>query len=255
MKYLIVNADDLGLTDGVSRGILEGIQQGIVTRTSAMVCTEGRDQLMELINQIPGRVGLHLQLTDGTPLSPLRKVSSLVTEEGSFARNKKSWLDPNPEEVRTEWEAQIQWMLDHQVQLTHLDSHHNVHRYPAMLRIYVELARKYGLTIRPLTTNMENRFRMLGARPGGLYYDAWDGENVTPKTLMVHILGAFRRIKNEGAVEFVCHPGYVDKELEKRAWYLNPREKELRALCDPSVKEFLQERGIQLAVGNETILN
>ena len=37
MKYLIVNADDFGASDGINRGIVDGHRQGIVTSTSAMV--------------------------------------------------------------------------------------------------------------------------------------------------------------------------------------------------------------------------
>jgi chitin disaccharide deacetylase len=37
MKRLIVNADDLGYTAGVNRGIVEAHERGIVTSTSMMV--------------------------------------------------------------------------------------------------------------------------------------------------------------------------------------------------------------------------
>ena len=36
MKNLIVNADDLGWTDGVNRGILDAFRGGIVTSTSLL---------------------------------------------------------------------------------------------------------------------------------------------------------------------------------------------------------------------------
>ena len=37
MKYLVVNADDLGLSTGVNRDIAEAVEHGIVTSTSLMV--------------------------------------------------------------------------------------------------------------------------------------------------------------------------------------------------------------------------
>src|SRR4051812_40081454 len=37
MKRLVVNADDLGLSDGVNRGIFEAHERGIVTSASLMV--------------------------------------------------------------------------------------------------------------------------------------------------------------------------------------------------------------------------
>src|SRR5260221_11481016 len=36
-KYIVVNADDLGLSDGVNRGIIEAHENGIVTSASLMV--------------------------------------------------------------------------------------------------------------------------------------------------------------------------------------------------------------------------
>ncbi len=36
MRNLIVNADDLGWTDGVNRGILDAFRGGIVTSTSLL---------------------------------------------------------------------------------------------------------------------------------------------------------------------------------------------------------------------------
>ena len=41
---LIVNADDFGLTDGVTKGILGAMNHGIVTSTTMMVNTPGTEK-------------------------------------------------------------------------------------------------------------------------------------------------------------------------------------------------------------------
>ena len=42
---LIVNADDFGLTDGVTLGILHAMEHGIVTSTTMMVNTPGAQEI------------------------------------------------------------------------------------------------------------------------------------------------------------------------------------------------------------------
>jgi hypothetical protein len=48
----------------------------------------------------------------------------------------------------------------------------------------------------------------------------------------------------DGVTELSCHPGYVDSEF--RSLYAAEREAELRTLCHPSVRRFLEDRGIRL---------
>jgi predicted glycoside hydrolase/deacetylase ChbG (UPF0249 family) len=51
----------------------------------------------------------------------------------------------------------------------------------------------------------------------------------------------------EGTWEFVCHPGYVDAELDAvRTRLRRQREKELAVLTSPDARNALESRGIQL---------
>ncbi len=69
---LIVNADDYGLTAGVSAGIREAHQSGIVTSTTAMMNLPGVVEDLRLaLETCPGLgLGAHLVLTAGGPLRP-----------------------------------------------------------------------------------------------------------------------------------------------------------------------------------------
>ena len=42
MKYLIVNADDFGISPEVTKGIIEAFKNGIVTDTSILICSPYR---------------------------------------------------------------------------------------------------------------------------------------------------------------------------------------------------------------------
>ena len=79
MRKLIVNADDLAWTSGVNRGILASHCNGIVTSTTVLANGPAFDEGMQLVKKIPALgVGVHLNLSDGSPLLPPIEVPSLV---------------------------------------------------------------------------------------------------------------------------------------------------------------------------------
>src|SRR5256712_3264171 len=85
MKQLIVNADDFGLTEQVSRGILDAHREGIVTSTTLMANGGAFDAAVTLARRSPPlSVGVHLHLTQGAPLSPPSKIPTLVDGRGRF---------------------------------------------------------------------------------------------------------------------------------------------------------------------------
>ena len=252
MKQLIISADDFGLTEGVTKAISESILSGAVTRTSAMMCTNGAKWIKRYANDLDGKIGLHLQLTDGTPLLSKEAVPSLVDENGNFPAKSKQLGAINPLEIEKEWEEQMTALLDLGITPSHIDTHHNVHRFPVVFKVYCAMAEKYKLPARPLSPNMAKKLDSLGLLGSDYCLEEWHGTNVTTTNLINHLLSAFRSIDNEGTVELMCHPGYVDQHLEARSHYLQAREKELTVLLDPQLKTLLAKHTIQL-VENVTI--
>ncbi|PYT99697.1 MAG: hypothetical protein DMG34_20285 [Acidobacteria bacterium] len=89
MKNLIVNADDLGWTPGVNRGISEAHRNGIVTSTSLLANGCAFDDGVRLSRELPRLgVGVHLNLSDGKPVAPPAKVKTLVSEKTRRAPGK-----------------------------------------------------------------------------------------------------------------------------------------------------------------------
>lgn len=50
--------------------------------------------------------------------------------------------------------------------------------------------------------------------------------------------------------ELMTHAGYPDSYLRGHSSYSNPREKELESLCNPEIKQFIQEKGLTLISWN-----
>lgn len=51
--------------------------------------------------------------------------------------------------------------------------------------------------------------------------------------------------------EIMCHPGYCDDYLLTNSAYSQPREKELKTLCDPSLKDYIAQKNLQLISWHE----
>jgi predicted glycoside hydrolase/deacetylase ChbG (UPF0249 family) len=51
---------------------------------------------------------------------------------------------------------------------------------------------------------------------------------------------------DDGTYEIMCHPGYVDEAFAKESVYNFQRERELKILTDPAVKQAIQTLGIEL---------
>ena len=50
----------------------------------------------------------------------------------------------------------------------------------------------------------------------------------------------------DGTWEIMCHPGYVDESFAKESVYNFQRERELKILTDPAIKQAIQAHGIEL---------
>src|SRR5260370_23635187 len=89
----MVNADDLGWTEGVRRGILEAFHHGIVTSTSLLANGAAFAGGVEAALSAPGLgVGVHLNLSDGPPIADRDIVTRLLNNDGDSKCGPESWL-------------------------------------------------------------------------------------------------------------------------------------------------------------------
>ena len=85
MIRLIINADDFGLTEGINDAIIEGHRRGIVTSTTLMANGPAFDNAAERgKSERALGIGIHLNLSEGTPLSDPSQLQSLINEKGVF---------------------------------------------------------------------------------------------------------------------------------------------------------------------------
>ena len=243
-RALIVNADDFNLTAGVSRGIAEAHRAGIVTSTTVMVNLPGLRDNLGHIRDLPRLgLGLHLNLTLGTPVSPAETVRSLLDPDGRFVRDPARQLkSADPDEIAREWDAQLQAFVTAAGRPpTHLDTHHNLHAHPPASDIALGLAKRLRVPLRPGTPAV--RAAMAAAAlsaPDRVIGDV----AAEPYWTVRRLLQCLDELA-EGVTELCCHPGYFDEALLVSR-YNKQREAELQALTDPAVRQRVRERGITL---------
>ena len=262
MKRLIINSDDYGRTPEISRGIREAHLRGVVTSTTCMmnISTTADDIAIGLKKSPNLGMGVHLVLTMGRPISAPESVPSIVDENGDFFKytpllEHRSSL--NIDEVKKEWRAQIEAYIQASGKKpTHLDSHHHSSYFsPALFRAMLELAKEYGCPIRyPLLPNNDDSREFSETtkhasdllkefnprRPDAFFVNFYD--DAATKENLLSIINSVP----EGTSEIMCHPGYVDDAFAKESVYNFQRERELKILTNPSVKETLDAQNIKL---------
>jgi predicted glycoside hydrolase/deacetylase ChbG (UPF0249 family) len=242
-RALIVNADDFGLTRGVSRGILEARARGIVTSTTVLVNRPVDPDLVAALEASGLGVGLHLNLTLGAPIADPRRVPSLVDGEGRFIRDaREAAARAKPDEARIELGNQIDAFRALLGRFpTHLDTHHHVGRHEPILDLVLDFARAIRVPVRSQDERVRAAARRLKLRTP----DHFVGESgPEPYWSAERVLEHLRALPG-GVTEFMTHPGYFDDDLAYSR-YGRQRETELAGLTDPRARELIEREGIRL---------
>ena len=279
-----MNADDLGWTEGVNRGIAEAHRSGIVTSASLLANGAAFASGVELARATPALgVGVHLNLSDGRPVADRELVPSLVNERGELEARPESLLlrlarrSVPLEEVEREWDAQIRKIRDSGIQATHIDGHRHVQMLPGLFEIALRLAKKHAIpairiaheesSLRSALTAGEKQKGAIvmkqGVQARGLKLLAPDAHEKAERAGIatadyfcgIAQTGELTRegilrlleILPEGTTELMCHPGYADAELAKSATRLQrSREQELSILTDTEIRNLVASQGIRL---------
>ena len=240
MRTLIVNADDFGLTRGVSAGILAAHRHGIVTSTTVLVNGDpDRRQLAEARDSGLG-LGLHVNLTLGKPLTRGR---SLVDDQRRFVRDARhAAARAAAADVRAEVEAQVaKFQKTFRRAPTHLDTHHHVGLHPPVREVVVHVARALGVPVRSQDDAARTRARSAGLRtPDHFFGESGPGAYWSPATTLTML-----RALPEGVSEFMTHPGWFDADLAYSR-YGRQRETEMVGLGTPAARAAAAALGITL---------
>jgi predicted glycoside hydrolase/deacetylase ChbG (UPF0249 family) len=252
VRNLIVNADDFGFTRDVNAGIVQAHREGILTATTLMANGDAYEDAVHLALENPSlHVGCHLVLVQGNSLVTGRPFPE-KPHQLLMALSKREI------EVETELRAQIRKIIESGIRPTHLDSHKHTHIVPTVFRAVVRLAHEFGIPyVRlPLDTTVPCSgpvCHVLGRYYRGFTHkfnvhttDYFMGFRLTGNLTEATLARALASIK-DGTTEFMCHPGYMGRELQGAATRLKEsRVRELEALTSPRIRRLIDEQGITL---------
>ena len=223
---IIVNADDYGHDRNRTEAIRECFRRGLVNRTTAMVNMPYFPVAIEGARQdgFVNKIGLHLNMTFGRPLtSNIRRSRLFCNEDGFFNARfhfnmATRFFLPDFERraVADEAVAQMQKYRDFNLNLLHLDSHHHIHTDPAIARIVLPLAKGMGFKTVRMTRNIP--FNLGFAKKvykwyvrsilhrSGLETTDYFGSNHDARTI------ADKFSCSEGSLEIMVHPLYCSSK-------------------------------------------
>lgn len=278
-KRLIVNADDCGMSHGITDAVILAHRYGYLTSTSLMVNMPASEYALERLAKVPRPgIGVHLNVCAGKPILPAAEVPTLVGADGNFhspaAMIRKLWTwRVSSRELEAEFRAQIRWAKDHGIVPTHADSHNHMHIYPAAVGPFLRALAAEGIrsTRAPRSTVWPRARRLGGPHQGSTWRRVsvqayriglqriWLRRFDMPESRICFLprgpydltaLGeewmlAFANLPS-GTFELVCHPGLFERGFSESDRIRNQREEELHWLTDCEWREAIERNGIRL---------
>jgi len=276
---LIVNADDFGMSRGITDGIIVAHRYGFLMSTSLIANMPAAAYAIARAQDFPKLgIGIHLNICQGRPFLRAGDLPTLVDRTGRFhspaVMARKLWSGrAAAHEIEAEFRAQIGWMKDHGIVPTHADSHHHMHLYPAAAKPFARALAAEGI---PCMRTSRCAVWPKNGSVGGPH------EGSVPRRLLVQAYRSilqhtlFRRFESPdsrisfhsndrknleslrerwkaalenlpaGTFELACHPGLFERGFSETDAIRAQREQEMVWLTEPELREVIDKRGIRL---------
>ncbi len=238
---LIVNADDYGLTLGVARAIIDAHRHGIVTSTSVLALAPAFDKTVGWLHDEPALgTGAHLAVVgEDPPLLSAREIPTLVDRRGALHLSWRQFLPRvaagriDPDDLRRELGAQIQRLRDAGVTIDHLDTHQNLHLWPSVAAVVMELGELHGIRVIRVTRSaahspvgvvvrrLAHRLERQLDQAGWAFAAASTGLDEAGHLAQPAMIQSLYALASSGATsaELATHPGESgDPDLVRYAW-------------------------------------
>ena len=305
IRRVVFHADDFGMNTAVNLGILSAFRDGLLTSTSLLAnapaaetacqewgkfvveqasvplfSSEKRRQVFE--PTLPFDLGIHLNLTQGFPLTKERFPAAMLSTNGSFPGIGKMFArlklanSVQLQAVEAELHAQVAWMCDHGLRPTHLNGHQYIEMIPQVSMMIprilshfsigtVRVALERGLIrnvlfrgdvtgwgLAQVKQHYAKAFRRRMLHAGASFTERFYGTSHAGRIDRRLISEFLRQSMQAGTTEIGVHPAVrltAENLLPSDPWFdplAKSRPMELQWLCDNDLVDELSARGLGL---------
>lgn len=164
MIEFIVHADDFGYSKSVNECIDKCFADNWLSETSLMVNMPACDEAVEIArcHGYAHRVGLHVNLTEGEPLTEkIKECPRFCSRDGQFnkvfhtsTRGRFFITQREKAAVRQEIQAQIKKFCAYGGLMMKIDSHHHAHTDWSIYKVLRPIALQFGFTAMRISADM-----------------------------------------------------------------------------------------------------
>lgn len=248
MKYIIINADDFGMSKGTNEGIIECFKNGILTSASLMTDGFGYDDAVDKIKKyLDSKSGVHLNISAYLKTSKILNVHFLA-----------DYFKENILKIKNQG-----------ISITHIDFHKHLILVPTVFYAFNNLnnfhkINYYRISFEKLlfkkiksykNINSKNLVLSILSQFGFIYKILlnskinFTGMVETGDWTIEKLLFLFENLP-DGITEIMFHPGYVDDDLlrfDGKARLKLSREDEIKILTSSEIKNYINKnRNIKL---------